>query len=62
MRLIRFLATTALSLGGAAIASYAIGWEPLRRWLDPPMAVNTATAIVLLSFGVLLLTLRGDRK
>lgn len=55
----RALASAALGVAGVALLSYANGLEPLRRWMDPPMAINTASCIVVLSLAVLLLTVRG---
>jgi hypothetical protein len=57
--LVRALATAACCLGGLALLSYALGWEPLRRWLEPPMAVNTAFAVVLLGLAILFLTVEA---
>lgn len=56
--LIRFLATIACALSGAAIVSYVwdIGW--LREWLTPPMAINAAIALFVLGLSVLVLTTR----
>ena len=60
--LIRFLATIACALSGAAIVSYAwdIGW--LREWMTPPMAINTAIALFVLGVAVLVLTARLNGK
>lgn len=49
------LAIAVAVLAVATLASYLFGLEPLRRWLDPPMAVNTALCFWLLSFAVWML-------
>lgn len=54
-RLVQVLAIAVAVLAVATLASYLFGLEPLRRWLDPPMAVNTALCFWLLSFAVWML-------
>lgn len=57
--LVQILAIAVFAVSVAVLASYLFGLEPLRRWMEPPMAVNTALCFWLLSFAVWLL---GRRK
>lgn len=57
----RFLATVACGLASATVVSYAAGMPWLREWLNPPMAINTALAVLALGLAILVLTIRNGK-
>jgi len=54
------LAVVVLVLSAVVLVSYRTGAEWLRRWDDPPMAVNTALCFLLLSLAFVLVTRPPD--
>lgn len=56
------LAFSGVLIGLASLASYVLDIPVLRRWNDPPMAVNTALVCFVVGLAILFISNGGNGK